>query len=236
MWVSRRTIDEICFVTVEDTGVPIYSISAVERMVGVPAATLRNWEERYGLIRPERSGGGHRLFTRDQVEQLRFLAAQLEEGLQPAEAHRLLRERIAHGPREETAPAKRGQAPVVLLAERDPYAAEFAESSLRTEGYDVVLAFDAQEAERVAGQHSPRLAIIEWLISGGAGAALCRRLKESGVSACLAISSLDAREQALAAGADAFLQKPIDPLRLVSTARDLLGTSASLGQRSRSTT
>ena len=217
----------------EDAGAPIYSISAVERMVGVPAATLRNWEERYGLIRPERSGGGHRLYTRDEVEQLRFLAAQLEQGLQPAEAHRLLRERLAEGPSgAAAATAEAGETLLILLAERDPYAAEFAEFFLRTEGYDVVLAFDAEEAERVQAERSPPLAIVELLISGGAGAELCRRLKASGRTACLAISSLEAREQALEAGADAFLQKPLDPLRLVSTAKDLLGTSAYLSTRS----
>ena len=206
-------------------------------MVGVPAATLRNWEERYGLIQPQRSSGGHRLYTRDQVEQLRFLAAQLEQGLQPAEAHRLLDERLAQGPSEGAgAPAEAEHTVLILLAERDPYAAEFAEFFLRTEGYDVVLAFDAQEAERVHEQLSPRLAIVEWLISGGAGAALCRRLKESGSTACLAISTLDAREQALEAGADAFLQKPLDPLRLVSAAKDLLGTSAYLRSRSPAST
>ena len=215
---------------------PIYSISAVERMVGVPAATLRNWEERYGLIQPQRSDGGHRLFTRDQVEQLRFLAAQLEQGLQPAEAHRLLGERLAQGPSEGATTAEAGQTVLILLAERDPYAAEFAEFFLRTEGYDVVLAFDVQEAERIYAQHAPRLAIVELLISGGAGAALCRRLKESGVTACLAVSSLDAREQALEAGADAFLQKPLDALQLVSTAKDLLGTSAYLSPRSPAST
>lgn len=213
---------------VENAAVAIYSISAVERMVGVPAATLRNWEERYGLIQPQRSPGGHRLYTRDQVEQLHFLAAQLEQGLQPAEAHRLLGERLAQRPGERAAADGAEPTLLILLAERDPYAAEFAEFFLRTEGYEVVLAFDAEEAERVYEQRSPQLAIVEWLISGGVGATLCRRLKENGVTACLAISSLDAREQALEAGADAFLQKPLDPLRLVSTAKDLLGTSAYL--------
>ena len=220
----------------DDGGVPIYSISAVERMVGVPAATLRNWEERYGLIQPRRSPGGHRLYARDQIDQLRFLAAQLEQGLQPAEAHRLLEERLAQGTTDQAATAGGERTLLILLAERDPYAAEFAEFFLRTEGYEVVLAFDAKEAERVHEQRAPQLAIVEWLISGGAGAALCRRLKENGTTACLAISSLDAREEALEAGADAFLQKPLDPLRLVSTAKDLLGTSAYLGSRARSST
>jgi DNA-binding response OmpR family regulator len=37
---------------------------------------------------------------------------------------------------------------------------------------------------------------------------------------------LDLGEQALAAGADAFLQKPLEPTQLVSTVKDLLGRSA----------
>lgn len=213
---------------VEPSNVPIYSISAVQRMVAVPAATLRNWEERYGLIRPERSRGGHRLYTRDQVEQLGFLAAQLERGLHAAEAHRLLAERLA-GRDAGLAPAEADQPVLILLADRDPYAAEFAEFFLRTEGYEVVLAFDAEEAARVFDERSPQLAVVELLISGGTGGALCRRLKQlNDATACLAVSSLDARDDALEMGADAFLQKPLDPLRLVSTVKDLLGTSAYL--------
>ena len=34
-----------------------YSIGAVARMVRVPPATLRTWEERYGLVEPVRSAG-----------------------------------------------------------------------------------------------------------------------------------------------------------------------------------
>jgi DNA-binding transcriptional MerR regulator len=212
----------------------IYSIGAVERMLGIPAATVRNWEERYGLVRPERSAGGHRLYTRAQVEQLRFVKERLDRGLQPAEAHRLLGEQLEGGgnfrAREEGEPGPRL---LILLAERDPYAAEFAEFFLRTEGYEVVVALDADDAARELEQRLPQLAVVELLISGGTGGELCRRLKGAGVAACLAISVLGARDQALAAGADAFLQKPLDPLQLVSTVKDLLGESAFLqGARS----
>ena len=62
----------------------IYSIGAVARMLGVPTATLRNWEDRYGLVTPERSAGGHRLYSRRQVEQLRFLPRRMEQGMPPA--------------------------------------------------------------------------------------------------------------------------------------------------------
>jgi DNA-binding transcriptional MerR regulator len=207
---------------------PIYSIGAVERMVGIPAATIRNWEERYGLITPERSEGGHRLYTRGQVEELRFVKRKLARGLQPAEAHRLLAEGRVPGeplPRDED---EEGPRLLILLAERDRYAAEFAEFFLRTEGYEVVLALDASEAERMSLERRPDLAVVEVMISGGTGAELCRRLKERGVSSCLAISALQVKEDALAGGADAFLEKPLEPLRFVSTVKDLLGRSAFL--------
>ena len=71
----------------------IYSIGAVARMLGVPAQTLRAWEDRYQQIVPARSSGGQRLYSRDQVDQLSFIRNQIEQGLQPAAAHRLLAQR-----------------------------------------------------------------------------------------------------------------------------------------------
>jgi DNA-binding transcriptional MerR regulator len=68
----------------------IYSIGAVARMLGVPAQTLRAWEDRYQQIVPARSGGGQRLYSRDQVDQLSFIRNQIALGLRPADAHRLL--------------------------------------------------------------------------------------------------------------------------------------------------
>jgi CheY-like chemotaxis protein len=199
-------------------------------MLGIAAATVRNWEERYGLVKPERSGGGHRLYSRTQVEQLRFVKEQLDGGLQPAEAHRLLGERLERGGGLRSTNERRepGARLLILLAERDPYAAEFEQFFLHTEGYDVALAFEAEDAARKLEQRLPQLAVVELLISGGTGAELCRRLKEGGVPACLAISTLEARDEALGAGADAFLQKPLDPLQLISTVKDLLGESAFL--------
>jgi DNA-binding transcriptional MerR regulator len=215
--------------TLPHRNLPVYSISAVERMLEVPAATLRNWEDRYSLVKPERSGGGHRLYTRSHVEQLRFVKERIDEGLRPAEAHRLLGERLDNGGDLRLEGDREPEARLlILLAERDPLAAEFAEFFLHTEGYDVVVALDFDEAARKFEQLLPQLAVVELLVSGGTGVELCRRLKESGVPACLAISALEARDEALEAGADAFLQKPLDPLQFVSTVKDLLGTSAVL--------
>jgi CheY-like chemotaxis protein len=200
-------------------------------MLDIPVATIRNWEERYASIVPERSPSGHRLYSRDQVEQLRFIAAEMSRGLSAADAHRLLAQhRVGAQPVGQEGAAA-GTRLLVLLAERDPVAADLAQFFLRTEGYDVHLALAVGEAEERWLQSRPQLAIVELMISGGRGAELCQRLKQHEAAAVLAVSVLEARDEALAAGADAFMQKPLDPLELVSTVKDLLGESALVAHR-----
>src|SRR5258705_3544257 len=120
---------------------PIYSIGAVSRMLGVPAATLRAWEDRYGVVVPERSDGGQRLYTRSQIEQLGFVQSAMQTGASAADAHRVLSQRIVDG--EGYVSADLSESVLILLAEPDPFAAELAEYLLRTEGYEVILALDA---------------------------------------------------------------------------------------------
>ena len=204
----------------------VYSIGAVARMLDLPVATIRNWEERYTTVVPERSAGGQRLYSREQVEQLRYVASQVARGLSAADAHRLLTERDAGAtPALDDEPGDHPR-PLVLLAERDPAAAALAQAALRDEGYAVQVVFSASDAEERWLERRARLAIVELLISGGEGAELCRRLKRHDVGAVLAISTLQARDEALAAGADAFLQKPVDPVELLATVRFLLAASA----------
>jgi DNA-binding transcriptional MerR regulator len=214
----------------------IYSIGAVARMLGVPAQTLRAWEERYQQIVPARSSGGQRLYSRDQVDQLSFIRNQIEQGLQPADAHRLLAQHRKDGasmPVGQHGSARRSVDTVttVLLAERDPYAAEFAEYFLRTEGYGVRIVLDPAAAAEILRDEPPSVLVVDLLIAGGAGLTLCRAARDNGSVPVLAVSAVDSRDQALAAGVEAFLVKPLDPLQFVSTVRDLIGTSAYLRQR-----
>jgi DNA-binding transcriptional MerR regulator len=209
-------------------GRPVYSISAVARMLDVPVATLRTWEDRYGQVVPARNASGHRLFSRYQVEQLAFVRAQMSEGASAADAHRLLAERAETG-LPLTPPAAR-PAPrlLILLAESDPYAAEFEEYFLTTEGFEVEVTLGEDAARDAFASAAPAVVIIEVLISGGEGLALCRSFREQNGVAIIAISAVDVTEQAFEAGADAFLRKPLDPLQLASTVRDLLRSSAFL--------
>lgn len=195
-------------------------------MLGVPAATLRAWEERYGVVVPERGEGTQRLYTREEVERLRFIKRHIDNGLTASDAHRLLEDELAGGGQDAGADHDGGLLPLVLIAERDLYAAELSEYFLKTEGYDVRTALSAGAARDIFGQRSPELVVLDLLISGGAGFRLCREFSDDCSTQVLAVSTLDSAEEALTSGASAFLQKPLEPLQLVSAVRDLLGTSA----------
>jgi DNA-binding transcriptional MerR regulator len=216
-------------VTVSEQGV--YSIGALARMLGLSPTTLRSWEDRYGVVVPERSAGSHRLYSRNHLEQLRFVCRQMELGLSAADAHRTLAERLTHNPQFATEDRQEPGECAILIAERDPFAAELAEYFLRTEGYDVHVVRSTAEAERVVDTQNIDLAIVDLMIGGGAGLRLCHELSEH--TRVLAVSTIEQRDRALEAGAQAFIRKPLDQLALVSAVRDLLGTSALVRAASR---
>jgi DNA-binding transcriptional MerR regulator len=204
---------------------PVYGIGAVTRMLGLTPAVLRAWEERYGVVIPSRSPGDQRLYSRDQVDQLRYVHNLIDSGLQAAEAHRLLAHRIEDGMTLVPAPSARtAQTVSVLLAERDIYAAELVEYLLRTEGYEVVVALDSADAVAAYDRRRADLVVVELVISGGSGLELCRTFSAAGARV-VAVSALDLRAAAVDAGAEAFLRKPLDPLQVLSIVKDLVGTS-----------
>jgi len=79
---------------------PIYNIGAVVRMTGVPDATLRVWERRYGFPQPARTAGGHRLYSESQVRRVQWIKTQIDDGMQTRQAIRALHslEREGHIP------------------------------------------------------------------------------------------------------------------------------------------
>jgi DNA-binding transcriptional MerR regulator len=213
----------VSIVTMADRS--IYSIGALARVLGVSPATLRSWEDRYGLVVPERSAGSQRLYSRDHLDQLMFVREQMQQGLSAADAHRVLAERLAEpNPQLRVDAAQEVGERSILLVERDPYAADLAEYFLRTEGYDVHVVRAVADAQQLILERRFDLAIVDLMIGGGAGLALCEQL--AGAMPVLAVSVLDQNDRALEAGAQAFIRKPFDSLTLVSTARDLIGTSA----------
>ncbi|QOR68706.1 MerR family transcriptional regulator [Cytobacillus suaedae] len=71
----------------------MYTIKKVSELVGIPSVTIRAWENRYHIITPHRTEGGHRLYSQNDIDTLLWLRTQIEEeGLKISEAIRLLRQ------------------------------------------------------------------------------------------------------------------------------------------------
>jgi len=74
---------------------PVYNLKVVLRETGIKADVLRAWERRYGLPMPQRSAGGHRLYSQRDIEVIKWLIARQHEGLSISSAVELFREQEA---------------------------------------------------------------------------------------------------------------------------------------------
>jgi DNA-binding transcriptional MerR regulator len=65
-------------------------IREVARQTGVNAVTLRAWERRYGLIVPQRTAKGHRLFSPEHVQRIQTILTWLNRGVAVSQVKQLL--------------------------------------------------------------------------------------------------------------------------------------------------
>ena len=74
----------------DSSAAPLYPIREVSRLTGVNSVTLRAWERRYGLIRPQRTPKGHRLYGRDDIERVERILQWLNRGVPVSQVRELL--------------------------------------------------------------------------------------------------------------------------------------------------
>ncbi|MGZ9224700.1 MAG: MerR family transcriptional regulator [Anaerolineales bacterium] len=77
--------------------IPAFNLKVVLKETGLAADTLRAWERRYGLPTPNRSAGGHRLYSQRDIETIKWLIMRQADGLSISRAVDLWNERIASG-------------------------------------------------------------------------------------------------------------------------------------------
>lgn len=65
-------------------------IREVTRLTGVNPVTLRAWERRYGLVVPQRTGKGHRLYSQEDIERIRQILRWLNHGVAVGQVGALL--------------------------------------------------------------------------------------------------------------------------------------------------
>jgi CheY-like chemotaxis protein len=207
-----------------ESQVGVFAIATASEMTGISVTTLRHWEKTYGVVRPSRTDGGHRLYSQDDIDRLRYLRAKIEGGASPAAAHHLLTERLARLAAVADTATRVG-AIMILVAERDPITAELEEYFLRNEGFEVRVVLDGRQAVGEAERLQPDLVVVDIILPGVSGLTVCRELKKNRKTAAIPIlvfSVLNMRERSLAAGADEFLLKPLEPFVLIERVKHLL--------------
>ena len=126
---------------------PVYNLSVVLKATGLNADVLRAWERRYKLPQPQRTPGGHRLYSDYDIEVVKWLRALQAEGLSISRAAELWRNIIAAGrdPLEEYSAAN---TPAVNPVPGPETQIEI----LRSHWLEACLAFNALQAEEVLSQ------------------------------------------------------------------------------------
>jgi MerR family transcriptional regulator, light-induced transcriptional regulator len=109
-------------------------IGELSRRSGVSPELLRAWERRYGLLRPQRTAGGLRLYSSGDLERVRAMQRHMSRGLAAREAAALAGRMTA-----EAAPRRAGSA-------------AFDPDQVRHELGDALEAFDEPAAQRVFDQ------------------------------------------------------------------------------------
>jgi CheY-like chemotaxis protein/MinD-like ATPase involved in chromosome partitioning or flagellar assembly len=116
----------------------------------------------------------------------------------------------------------------VLIVDDDPNICKLLEFSLQQAGLAVLIAQDGGEGLALAREHAPDVAILDIMMPSMHGYELCRRLRADRRTAGIKILFLTARSQpideqeAMKAGADLFVAKPVIPDELVERVQTLV--------------
>lgn len=70
------------------------NIKTVSKLLGIPTSTIRTWEQRYHIVNPVRTPNGHRLYTQQDMNDLRWIKHQIENnGMTISQAVHLLKQK-----------------------------------------------------------------------------------------------------------------------------------------------
>ena len=135
---------------------PALRIGAVARRTGVAVATLRAWESRYGVLRPSRTEGGHRLYSEEDVDRVLAVLRLTAQGWSvAAAAGSVTAERSPARLGLVRSPAEAGQGPAGAAEER----ADATTLRLRDDLARSIRDFDASAAEEVLDTSIARIGV-----------------------------------------------------------------------------
>lgn len=119
----------------------------------------------------------------------------------------------------------------VLIVEDDVALAGLLEWHLKSEGYDVRVTPDGEEALLMVRESQPDLVVLDWMVESLSGIEVCRQLRRAKETARLPILMVTARGEeedrirGLKTGADDYVTKPFSPRELLARVEALLRRS-----------
>ena len=133
------------------SSIPAFNLKVVLKETGLAADTLRAWERRYGLPVPQRTPGGHRLYSQRDIETIKWLMKRQAEGLSISRAVDMWNEQLASGSDPLTDPMQS------LLASASPVLTQYQTpdttlDSLRSQWITACMDFSESTAEQTLNQ------------------------------------------------------------------------------------
>ena len=117
----------------------------------------------------------------------------------------------------------------ILLVDDEPELVEMVKMRLEAGGYEVITAYDGQEALDKAHKENPDLMLLDLMLPKIDGYKVCRMLKFDERYKHILIIIFTARTQksdegmAKEVGSDAYVVKPFEPQVLMGKIKELLG-------------
>lgn len=84
---------------------PKFTIKTVTTQTGIRAVTIRAWENRYGLLNPQRSENRYRLYSERDVAILRWVKSQVDQGISISNVVKDLKGMLSRGDYPEVLPS-----------------------------------------------------------------------------------------------------------------------------------